>query len=779
MDAELQRGRKTTTIELQGSELMKNYDTELALVAGLMQDNARIMEVDLLAEEFAYEEPRSIYIAIQELTHQRIPADIITVAEYMDARHGGAHWFNRIGHYVANVTCTNARIYADSIRASATKRRAVEIAQALLEGANDGQPAVDVAIGALMEIGRSTRKYEYTIKETLRAAVDDIERSMELGDMPGLPSGIEALDGLTGGFHDTDFIVIGARPAMGKELTMDSLVLLSNGRFKPMKDIEMNDDVASVDGRASKVVGVYPQGVKPVYKITFSDGRSVDAGLDHQWEVMYRGWSDPRVLTTSQLIHKLKCKRYSNRIYIPNHTADFGEDVDINIDPYLLGVLLGDGSFAGQGVKLTTSHSHIIDKIKAKLMGCSLKSAGGIDYRISSRPGSKNKLLDEIRNLGLGGALSHQKFIPANYLSATKETRLEIMRGLVDTDGTVEKHGSMTYTSTSKRLASDFQALARSLGSYASMTSRVTKYTYLGEKKEGKRSYTVCISCAHYGDFVTLPKKKDRILHGKSSRNLNIKTIEYIGDFDCQCISVDHPRSLYMSNDYTVTHNTAFMLNCALGANACVGIMSTEQGYSQLGTRLIAIDGKVSISRMRRAQQLDDSDFARITGSSNRMMDGEIYINDMPSPTLADIARQARQWKFRKNIKALYIDYIQRIKVTGSAPRHEQIGDIAMGLKELARELNIPVIALAQVNRNVEQRADRRPGMADLKDSGGIEQEADMVMTLYRDEVYNQDTQDKGMIEILIAKNRHGETGRLRAAWMGEYLKVGTLENRY
>jgi replicative DNA helicase len=115
------------------------------------------------------------------------------------------------------------------------------------------------------------------------------------------------------------------------------------------------------------------------------------------------------------------------------------------------------------------------------------------------------------------------------------------------------------------------------------------------------------------------------------------------------------------------------------------------------------------------------------------------------------------------------------VKITTKAPRHEAIGEIAAGLKELARELNIPVIALAQVNREVEKRVNKRPFMGDLKDSGTIEQEADQIFMLYRDEVYNEETKDKGLAEINIEKNRHGSTGRVDLAWRGEYLRFENL----
>jgi len=218
---------------------------------------------------------------------------------------------------------------------------------------------------------------------------------------------------------------------------------------------------------------------------------------------------------------------------------------------------------------------------------------------------------------------------------------------------------------------------------------------------------------------------------------------------------------------------TALMLNmsaAALMAGSPVGVFSGEQGVSQITQRLIAIQGRVPVMRMRNGKLIDE-DWPKISSAVSQLKDKNFQIFDKPAPTLSDIVRRARSWHYNHGIKAIYIDYLQRIKVDKRAPRHEAVGEIAAGLKELARELNIPVITLAQVNREVEKRVNKRPFMGDLKDSGTIEQEADQIFMLYRDEVYNEESQDKGKAEINIEKNRHGSTGRVDVIWRGEYLR--------
>lgn len=222
---------------------------------------------------------------------------------------------------------------------------------------------------------------------------------------------------------------------------------------------------------------------------------------------------------------------------------------------------------------------------------------------------------------------------------------------------------------------------------------------------------------------------------------------------------------------------TALMLNMALSAllaGNSVGVFSGEQGVSQIGQRLLAIQGRVPIMRLRNGN-MHEEDLQRLNIAFSNLKDRGLMIFDKPSPTLADVVRKARHWHYTHGVKAIYLDYLQRIKTTSKAPRHEAIGEIAAGFKELARELDIPLVVLAQVNREVEKRNNKRPLMGDLKDSGTIEQEADQIFMLYRDEVYHEDTQDKGIAEISIEKNRHGKTGRIDLIWKGECLR---FENR-
>jgi len=220
---------------------------------------------------------------------------------------------------------------------------------------------------------------------------------------------------------------------------------------------------------------------------------------------------------------------------------------------------------------------------------------------------------------------------------------------------------------------------------------------------------------------------------------------------------------------------TALLLNFAMSANTASGIFSTEQAAVQVALRFMAMQSRVDSRNIRNAD-LEPEQWSSVTTATTILRDKQIWVDEQSGPTIAEVCRQARQWKQQHDIKALFVDYVQRVKGNDPRlPKHERVEEVVVGLKSLAKELNIPVVALAQVNREVEKRADKRPSMGDLKDSGAIEQEADLIMMLYRDEVYNPETQEKGIAEINIEKNRHGPIAMVKTAWIGNIFKFENL----
>ena len=218
------------------------------------------------------------------------------------------------------------------------------------------------------------------------------------------------------------------------------------------------------------------------------------------------------------------------------------------------------------------------------------------------------------------------------------------------------------------------------------------------------------------------------------------------------------------------TGKTSVAINLMLAHNVPVAFFSTEQPYKQIGLRAVSAYSAVSAQKIRVAN-FDDNDMEAMSAACTQLTNSKIHIYDKGQLTISELMRESRRLKYNHDIKAIYVDYIQRMKVE-SKDRREGLGDIVRGMKSLAKELDVPIIALAQVNREVEKRTDKKPRMGDLKESGDIEQEADVVMFLYRDEQCYPQSGEKGTIEILIDKNRHGPVGQMKFAWIPETMQI-------
>lgn len=228
---------------------------------------------------------------------------------------------------------------------------------------------------------------------------------------------------------------------------------------------------------------------------------------------------------------------------------------------------------------------------------------------------------------------------------------------------------------------------------------------------------------------------------------------------------------------------TAFVLNMAqhmaFRDNITTAIFSLEMSKEQLVNRLFSLESKVDAQVLRNGR-LEDSDWERLIESAEIIGNSNLIIDDTPSISIAELRSKCRKYKMEMNLGVIIIDYLQLMSGSSggksSTSRQQEISDISRSLKAVARELNVPVIALSQLSRAVEQRDDKRPMLSDLRESGAIEQDADVVMFIYRDEYYNEDSEKKGIAEIIVDKQRNGSTGSVELVWLGQYTKFGNKE---
>jgi len=354
----------------------------------------------------------------------------------------------------------------------------------------------------------------------------------------------------------------------GKALENSTPVKTPTG-WTPIGELSVGDSVIAKDGTVTKVLGVYPQGNKQLYRVNFADDRWVECCAEHLWKVYYintsvkRRW---RVVNTLEMMRLISMP--NPRVYIDLPDPEPGVTADLPIPPYMLGVLLGDG-YLSKYVTITTPDPEIINEINKELPDSLLiRKQDEITYGIlkKNKGRATNDCVLALRDLKLAGCISYYKFIPKVYLHADKKQRLALLQGMMDTDGTIGKNGTSSYSTSSKQLAEDFVYLVRSLGGIARTASRIPTYTYKGEKLLGKINYNIIVRMKRPSELFRLPKKKNRTNDDGQycdTLKLRVKSIESSVIAPATCISVDHPDELFVCKDYIVTHNTKLSMKVA------------------------------------------------------------------------------------------------------------------------------------------------------------------------------------------------------------------------
>jgi replicative DNA helicase len=275
-----------------------------------------------------------------------------------------------------------------------------------------------------------------------------------------------------------------------------------------------------------------------------------------------------------------------------------------------------------------------------------------------------------------------------------------------------------------------------------------------------------------------LPKTIDRldVLSHSTSDITGIST--GFGDMDKMTAGLQRGELIIVAGRPSMGKTTLAMNiaeNAAIGSQTPVAIFSMEMSAEQLSFRMIASIGRVNQTRLRTGK-LSDEDWSRIDSAVSMMSNAPIYIDDSGALTPTEVRARARRLKREHGLGLIVLDYLQLMQVTGTKEnRATEISEISRSLKALSKELDVPVVALSQLNRSVEQRTDKKPVMSDLRESGAIEQDADLIVFIYREEVYEPDTPRKGIADIIIAKQRNGPVGEFHLTFLGEFTKFENL----
>ena len=741
------------------------------------------------AEVFYDLRHQALFDVLREMVEKKALIDAITVRQYLRDRNqlealGGMPYIAGLMNCVPSAA--SLEYYIDIVNEKFLLRKVIQTCTTTVANIYDHQGDVaellDQTEKSILEISRERIvSKKRTTKEQVHGAMDRIIALFESKDgMMGLNTGFKSLNQVTAGLK-SEMMVIAARPSCGKAQPLSAMVLTPRG-FCPMGKLKVGALVIGADGKPHAVTGVFPQGVKPVYRVTFTDGSSTRCCAEHLWMTQSRNerrrGDAGSVKSTDEIKNTLHIEGDRNNHMAPLVRVVEFEDwgTPLPLDPWLLGALLGDGSLTKTSITFDKPERDVQQKLISLLPQEDTASTDGMCVRIKRR--KRNRALPSstkqaLIGLGIMGLHSISKYIPEMYLRSTPHNRMELLRGLLDTDGYVlGKRGScVEYTSSSPEMAEQVSFLARSLGAICSNAApRIPTYTYKGEKLKGQTNYRMNIWFPDR-DVVPVSSEKHLAKWGTSKRFMNrlFTSVEPDGEEQCQCIMIDSEDHLYVTDDFIITHNTSLVMNIAefvaVESREPVGVFSLEMTADSLFMRMILSRSRVSRNKVK-DKSITEQDMARMTVATGKISHAPLHIEDRSGMTIAQIRARAREMREEHGIKLFVIDYLQLI---GGSPekaassRQQEIAEVSIGIKAITKDLDVPVIVCAQLNRESDRDKGRKPRMSDLRESGQIEQDADFIGILYnpkKDDPEAERTQEV-QTNMIIAKQRDGATGEV------------------
>ena len=683
---------------------------EQCVLGGMMLSRDAISDVLDVIKAHDYYRPahQLVHEVILDLYGRGEPADAVTVAAELTrrgdiARMGGAPYLHTL---IASVpTAANAGYYARIVRERAILRRLVEVGTRIVQlgysGDGDANELVDRAEAEVYGVTDRRVSEDYlSLSEIMPGALEEIEAiNSRGGTLSGVPTGFADLDALTNGLHPGQMVVIAARPAMGKALALDTPLPTPTG-WTTMGKVRVGEEILGADGRPTAVIAATEVMLgRRCYEVVFDDQTSIVADAAHQWVTTtradrrlaaapgVRGVSGSRVLgsgvpvsvrTTQEIAQSLRGG--------DNHAVPVASPLDrpratLPIPAYVLGVWLGDG----------------------RSSAASFTSAG--------------PQLSELVSV------LESKHIPAPYLRSSTDQRRALLAGLLDADGTVNPTGSVQVTTTSARLAADVRELVVSLG----YRCGVSRKRVIGHTEASCTAFTITFTTTD--DVFQLARKREVHRRRRPARTTQrvhqrmIVAVREVPSVPVRCVQVDAADSLYLASRSMIpTHNSALALDICRSASIRSGLASVlfslEMSRNEITMRLLSAEARVPLHAMRTGQ-LGEDDWTRLARRMSEVVDSPLFIDDSPNMSMMEIRAKCRRLKQRNDLRLVVVDYLQLMSSPKRVEnRQQEVSELSRSLKLLAKELNVPVVALAQLNRGPELRTDKRPLLADLRESG-------------------------------------------------------------
>ena len=630
------------------------------------------------------------------------------------------------------------------------------------------------------------------MRSLMGKAIEQLNEKRKQSDgLTGVPSGFTALDRVTSGWQPSDLVIIAARPGMGKCLGKGTRVLMYNGDLRKVEDVREGDLLMGDDSTPRRVKSI-ARGRENMYWVRQNKGDDYRVNESHILSLKRSRTEGPHrhgdVLNITVKDWLAKGPKFRSNYKGYKVPVEFAAE-ELPLDPYFLGVWLGDGG--SRDCRITGQDPEIIDYLHEYAASLDMQVTVGVvadrcnSYGITrGRQGgniAEYSVQDELRQLGVLG----DKHIPRAYAINSTENRLRLLAGLIDSDGhlNVVSNG-YEITQKNQRLARQIKFLCDSLGFRTSLTKKRAVISSIGYESEVWR-------VRFYGDIDRIPvrvaRKKANAWASKVDWRMTGIAVEFDKVDDYYGFEIDGNR-LFLLQDMTVTHNTAFvvsaMRNAAVEFKRPVAIFSLEMSSLQLVNRLISAEAELDSEKIKKGS-LADYEWQQLNHKITDLSAAPIYIDDTPGLSIRELRTKCRRLRSQKDVQLIIIDYLQLMSGNTDGRggnREQEIASISRALKNIAKELNVPVLALSQLSRSVETRGgEKRPMLSDLRESGSIEQDADMVIFLYRPEYYGLDqdaegNSTQGVGEVIIAKHRNGSLETVPLKFIGKFTKFADLD---
>ncbi|MEO1652777.1 MAG: replicative DNA helicase, partial [Bacteroidota bacterium] len=653
---------------------------EAVLGALMIEKDALNQVIDVLRPESFYKTAhQEIYQAIFELFSESEPIDMLTVTQRLRFRGklemvGGPSYIMRLTSSVNSAA--NIEYHARIITEQAIKRELISIATEIqkdaFEDSTDVFDLLDSAEQKLFQISESNiRKNFSTMSPLVQQAIKEIESRKDIKDgLTGIPTGFTALDRITAGWQKSDLVILAARPGMGKCLSPETKVLLYNGELKEAQYIRPGDQLMGPDSKPRKVLSI-GRGWEKMYWIR--QDKALDYRVNESHILSLKPSQEDTPASHINVADYLQTDEKFKQSYLGYKVGiDFPQKT-VKVEPYYLGYwlpnLLGKLQISSQASILAGEEAQLYSQLEAK-----------------------------------------KTFIPPNYIINSREKRLALLAGLLDALGSYQKDkGQIVFRSPNEPLLQQIKFLGDSLG-FRTLTGKNAGLPHLSIQGTLSEIPSKC--------FQFPPSKKRDFLRSPIR-------VEYDKE-DLYCGFELDGDGLFLLEDMTVTHNTAFCLsamrNAAVDFSSPVAFFSLEMSELQLVNRLISAEAELESNKIK-IGKLEEYEWQQLYQRTTTISEAPIFIDDTPALSVLELRAKCRRLKAQHDIQLIMVDYLQLMTAnTGKGNqgnREQEIATISRNLKNIAKELNVPVIALSQLSRAVETRGgDKRPQLSDLRESG-------------------------------------------------------------